>query len=47
MGIYAITKSLNLSAGARMQKLSDAVYGSPMVENKYISSFLLSMVYTF
>ncbi|EPX7408029.1 MipA/OmpV family protein [Cronobacter dublinensis] len=47
MGIYAITKSLNLSAGTRLEKLSDGVYGSPMVENKYITSFMLSMIYTF
>lgn len=47
MGIYAITKSLNLSAGTRLERFSDAIYGSPMVENKNITSFMLSMIYTF
>jgi len=47
MAAYPLTESVELSAGARVIRLSDAIYNSPMVDERYVTSFFTSVSYNF
>lgn len=44
---YSLTKSIELSTGARVTRLSNAIYNSPMVDERYMASFFTSVSYSF
>lgn len=47
MAAYPLTESIELSAGARVTRLSNAIYNSPMVDERYMTSFFTSVSYSF
>ncbi|MEL0580160.1 MipA/OmpV family protein [Pectobacterium punjabense] len=47
LATYPLTNSVDISAGARLTRLSDAIYNSPMVDDRYMKSFFSSISYNF
>ncbi|BCQ42461.1 membrane protein (plasmid) [Erwinia rhapontici] len=47
LAVYPLTKSIDLSAGTRLTRLSEAVHESPMTDNRYTHSFVTSVSYRF
>lgn len=44
---YPLTQSIDVSAGARLTRLSDTMHNSPMTDNRYTHSFVTSVTYRF
>ena len=47
MVAYPLNESVELSTGARVTRLSDAIHNSPMVDERYMTSFFTSFSYNF
>ncbi|WP_409040075.1 MipA/OmpV family protein [Klebsiella sp. BIGb0407] len=47
MTTYFLTESIKLSIGVRVTRLSNAIYYSPMVDERYMTSFFTSVSYSF
>lgn len=47
LAVYPLTQRIDITGGAKLTRLSDAVHNSPMADDRYTYTFITSLTYRF